>query len=335
MKKLITLLVLLVVTTGFCQVSNLDLNKFPLSTYLEAENNFPGGQILNSDYHTVSDDLGLLSFIRKDNDIADVDIVARYIYYKKDSLILELINEWDVANHNKKLNNKKDLEFRKNMLSFYLKGENAMIASMGDGTIEGSMPLEITENNTYYKSIIWNLENALIKLSITMSNNYNKETGEFPTHKVVVSMVATNITDRPAYTGKELIKRDRKEIPNIEHPIVSGKDPIYPGCENSVEKGVCLRNSVRELILKNINGEKLIINSGTIKIGFLVDINGTVKPWVSDITSNNSQLQEIALQTISGLPKMIPAYSKKTKQNVSAGNRFYLVIKDNKIANLE
>ncbi|SFW36511.1 hypothetical protein [Cellulophaga fucicola] len=335
MKKLTTLLVLFVVTAGFCQAPNLDLNQFPLSTHLEAENNFPGGQILNSDYYTVSDDLGLLSFIRKDNDIADVDIIARYVYYKKDSLILELINEWDVANHNKKLNNKKDLEFRKNMLSFYLRGENAMVASMGDGKVEGSMPLEITESNAYYKSTVWNLDNILVKLSITMSNNYNKEKGEFPTHKVVVSMRATNIIDRPAHTGKQLIKRERKEIPNIEHPIVSGKDPIYPGCENSVDKGICLRNSVRKRILKELEVEDVVIKNATLKLGFRVEIDGGITPFERDIKSNNKQLQRIALQTIIGLPKMIPAYSKRIDQNVTIGSSFYLVIKEGKIANLE
>lgn len=39
MKKLTSLLVLFVVATGFCQAPNFDLNQFPLSTYLEAENN--------------------------------------------------------------------------------------------------------------------------------------------------------------------------------------------------------------------------------------------------------------------------------------------------------
>lgn len=335
MKKLITLFVLFAVSTGFCQAPNLDLNQFPLSTYLEAENNFPGGKILNSDYNTVSDDLGLLSFIRKDNDIADIDIVARYVYYKKDSLILELINEWDVANHNKKINNKKDLEFRKNMLSFYVRGEKAMIASMGEGTVEGNIPLEINDSTAYYKSTVWDLENTLVKLSIIMSNNYNKQTEEFPAHKVVVSMRATNLTDRAIYKGKELIKRNRKEIPNVEQPIVRGKDPIYMGCGKSVDKGVCLRNSVRKRILKELELENVVIKNATLKVGFRVEIDGSITPFERDIKSNNKQLQTIALQTIIGLPKMIPAYSKKMNQNVTAANSFYLVIKDGKIANLE
>ncbi|PKB44888.1 hypothetical protein AX016_3120 [Cellulophaga sp. RHA19] len=335
MKKLTSLLVLFVVATGFCQAPNFDLNQFPLSTYLEAENNFPGGKILNSDYYTVSDDLGLLSYIRKDNDIADIDIVTRYIYYKKDSLILELINEWDVANHNKKINNKKDLEFRKNMLSFYLRGEKAMIASMGKGTVEGNIPLEINDSTAYYKSTVWNLENTLVKLSITMSNNYNKQTEEFPAHKVVVSMRATNITDRPTYAEKELIKRERKEIPHTEYPIIGNKDPIYPGCENSVDKRVCLRNSVRKRILKELEVENVVIENAILKVGFRVEIDGNITPFERDIKSKNKQLQTIALQTIIGLPKMIPSYSKKMDQNVTAGNIFYLIIKDGKIANLE
>ncbi|WP_435315365.1 hypothetical protein [Cellulophaga fucicola] len=335
MKKLTTLLVLFVVTAGFCQAPNLDLNQFPLSTHLEAENNFPGGQILNSDYYTVSDDLGLLSFIRQDNEIRDVDIIVRYVYYKKDSLILELINEWDVANHSKKLNNKKDLEFRKKMLSFYLRGENAMIASMGDGKAEGSMPLEINDSTTYYKSTVWNLDNILVKLSITMSNNYNKEKGEFPTHKVVVSMKATNISDRPTYAENELIKRDRKEVPLIEHPVTGNKDPIYPGCENSVDKGICLRNSVRKRILKELEVKDVVIKNATLKLKFLVTADGSVKPFASNIKSNNSKLEEIGIKTIKELPRMTPAYSKSMDQNVTIGSSFYLVIKEGKIANLE
>ncbi|WKB81849.1 hypothetical protein QYR09_02155 [Cellulophaga lytica] len=335
MKKLIALFVLFAVSAGFCQPPNLELNQFPLSTYLEAEKNFPGGQILNSDYYTVSNDLGLISFTRKDNLITDVDVIARYVYFKKDSLILEIINEWDVANHNQKLNNKKDLEFRKKMLSFYLKGEKAMIASMGDGKAEGSIPLEINDSTSYYKSTAWNLENTLVKISITMSNIYNKEKGEFPTHKVVVSMKATNITDRPTYAKNELIKRDRKEIPLIEHPVTGNKDPIYPGCENSVDKGICLRNSVRKRILKELELEDVVIKNATLKLKFLITTDGSVKPFASNIKSNNSKLEEIGIKTINELPRMTPAYSKSMDQNVTIGSSFYLVIKEGKIANLE
>ena len=76
-------------------------------------------KILDSDFQTTKKELGLISYIRSDGSVQDVDLMVRYIFFKQDSLIKEIRNEWDVANHNQKLDNKKDIKFRTDLINFY------------------------------------------------------------------------------------------------------------------------------------------------------------------------------------------------------------------------
>jgi hypothetical protein len=335
MNKAILLVIFLLPIIASCQNQEVDINQVSLSDYIKKEKDFVGGKILNSDYSTNFNELGLVSYIRSDNSVPDVDLIVRYLYFKKDSLIKEIRNEWDISNHNQKLDNKKDLKFRTDLVSFYSSLEQSLKKKYGNGTANGKIPKKINDKDTYSKEIKWTLENTTIKLNIMMSNIYDEPKKTFSIHRIYLSYQATNLDNKPEYGNSELIKRNRKAIPNIENPVVSSIEPTFPNCENSTEKISCMNNKVRDLILQKVKQENIQIKNDTLKVGFMVQIDGTVKPTKSNIKSNNLVLEKIALETIENLPIMIPSYSERMKQNVTYGNSFYIIFENNKVTNYE
>lgn len=335
MNKAIIILIFLIPMIGSCQNQDVDINQVSLSDYIKKEKEFVGGKILNSDYSTNFNELELVSYIRSDNSVPDIDLIVRYLYFKKDSLIKEIRNEWDIANHNQKLNDKKDLKFRTDLVSFYSSLEQSLKKNYGKGTANGKIPKNINAEDTYSKEIKWTLENTTVKLNIMMSNIYDDQKITFPIHRIYLSYQATNLDNKPEYGNSELIKRKRKAIPNIENPIVSSIEPTFPNCENSTEKISCMNNKVRDLILQRVKQENIQIKNDTLKVGFMVQIDGTLKPTKSNIKSNNLVLEKIALETIENLPIMIPSYSERMKQNVTYSNSFYIIFENNKVTNYE
>ncbi|WP_162880272.1 hypothetical protein [Mariniflexile rhizosphaerae] len=335
MNKLLLFLIFLLPFVGIGQNQSVDINSSSLKDYFEKEKDFVGGKISDSDYKTTNKDLGLISYIRSDGSVPDVDLIVRYIFFKKDSLIKEIRNEWDVANHNKKLNNRKSKDFRNDLAKFYSMLEQSLTKNYGKGTITGNLPTIVDDNNSYNKQVKWSLGKTDVELNITMSNQYDTSKKIFPSHKIYLSYQAVNLKDKPDYENAELIKRNRKPIPNIENPIVSSQEPTFPDCENSDTKISCMNNKVRDLVLKRLEKENIRIENDTLKVGFLVQIDGSTKPWKSSIKSINKELEKIGLETIENLPIMVPSYSERMKQNVSYGNSFFIIIKDNKVVNYE
>jgi hypothetical protein len=335
MTKAILLVMFLLPIIGSCQNQEVDINQVSLSDYIKKEKDFVGGKILNSDYSTNFNELGLASYIRSNNSVPDIDLIVRYLYFKNDSLIKEIRNEWDIANHNQKLDNKKDLKFRTDLVSFYSSLEQSLKNNYGKGNTNGKIPKNINAKDTYSKEIKWTLEKTTIKLNIMMSNIYDEPKKTFPSHRIYLTYQATNLDDKPEYGNSELIKRNRKAIPNIENPVVSSIEPTFPNCENSTEKISCMNNKVRDLILQRVKQENIQIKKDTLKVGFMVQIDGTIKPTKNNIKSNNLVLEKIALETIENLPIIIPSYSERIKQNVTYGNSFYIIIENNRITNYE
>ncbi|RRO26004.1 hypothetical protein [Flavobacteriaceae bacterium 14752] len=333
MNKTIIILIFLIPIIGFCQEQDFDINKISLSDYLKKEKEYVGGKILDSDFQTTKKELGLISYIRSDGSVEDVDLIVRYIFFKQDSLIKEIRNEWDIANHNEKLDNKKDIKFRTDLMNFYLILEQNLEKNYGKGIANGKILKNLNDKDTYSKEIKWTFENTIVKLNILMSNIYDKKKNIFPTHKIYLSLQAKNLENKPDYGNKELIKR--KVIPDIENPIINSAEPTFPDCENSKEKISCMNNKIRDLVIKRLEQENIQITNDTLKVGFMVKIDGKVKPWESSIKSNNKELEKVGLETIKSLPRMIPSYSERIKKNVSYGNSFFIIIENNKVRNYE
>jgi hypothetical protein len=335
MNKAIIILIFLVPIIGFCQKQDFDINQVSLSDYIKKEKEYVGGKILDSDFQTTKKELGLISYIRSDGSVPDVDLMVRYIFFKQDSLIKEIRNEWDIANHNQKLDNKKHIRFRTDLMNFYSILEQSLKKNYGNGTANGKIPKNINDKDTYSKEIKWTFENTIVKLNILMSNIYDKQKNTFPTHKIYLSYQANNLKDKLTYEKVELIKRNRKAIPNIENPIINSAEPTFPDCENSNEKISCMNNKIRDLVIIRLEQENIQITKDTLKVGFMVQIDGKVKPWESSIKSNNKELEKVGLETIKNLPIMIPSYSERMKQNVTYGNSFFIIIEKNKVTSYE
>lgn len=335
MNKIILLLIFLLPIVGSCQNESFDINKKSFSDYIEKEKEFVGGRILDSDYSTTYDELALTSYIRSDNSVPNVDLIVRYLYFKKDSLIKEIRNEWDIANHNQKLDNKKDVKFRTDLVKFYEMLEQSLRRNYGNGTTSGDIPKNINDRDTYSKEIQWTLENTIVKLNIMMSNIHDEQKKTFPTHKIYLSYLAINLENKRDFKNSELIKRNRKAIPNIENPIIGSQEPTFPGCENSNDKISCMNNKIRDLVIKRVGENNMQIKNDTLKVGYLVQIDGKIKAQKSSIISSNKALEKIGHETVKNLPIMIPSYSEKMKQNVTFGNSFFIIIKNNRVANYE
>ncbi|NQX82264.1 MAG: hypothetical protein HRT66_09770 [Flavobacteriaceae bacterium] len=335
MKKVLLFFIVLTLIGCSPQNQSLDLNKNSLLDYFEREKEYTGGKILSSEFFIIKDKFELTSYIRSDNSVPDVDLIVRYIYHKKDSIIKIIRNEWDISNHNKKLNNKKDLRFRSDLLKFYEILENNLQGSYGKGNVKGNIPREINNKDTYLKEIKWLIGNTIIELNILMSNTYEKKKNIFPTHRIYLSYKVINSKDKPDYEITEFIKKNRKKILNIEYPIRSSLDTIFSDCENSDDKIRCMNNKVRDLIIQRIKKEKIQIKNDTLKMGYSVQIDGRVEPLKNSIKSNNKKLEKLALDIIENLPIITPFYSEKMRKNVYLASIFFVIIKNNEVVNYE
>ena len=73
-------------------------------------------------------------------------------------------------------------------------------------------------------------------------------------------------------------------------------EPTFPNCDNSTEKISCMNNKIRDLVIQKIKQKNIQIKNDTLKVGFMVQIDGTVKPRISSIKSNNAELEQIGLE---------------------------------------
>lgn len=58
--------------------------------FVKQEKNFKGGKITNSEFKSAFTELSCISYIRSDNSIPDMDLIFKYVFYKKDSLLKEI-----------------------------------------------------------------------------------------------------------------------------------------------------------------------------------------------------------------------------------------------------
>ena len=116
-----------------------------------------------------------LIFRRKQKDIPD--LLVYYTFTKKDSLVSEVLYEWDVSNFEKNSNNPKPTAFNKAMIAKYNELENYITSKYGKGTTEGSLEnlAAIDTDDGLKEKDIWQPNDSLkLKMYISVSNYYNK-----------------------------------------------------------------------------------------------------------------------------------------------------------------
>ena len=107
--------------------------------------------------------------------------------------------------------------------------------------------------------------------------------------------------------------------------------PIFPNCESSNNVESCLLNSVSELILVEADRQKLNLKNDTLKIGFKVEIDGTVV--ILDNETKNKDLKKVSQKVLNSLPIIEPAYSKTLNKYVASSYTYFVLFNNNIITN--
>jgi len=205
-KYLIIILIVLAWTKGISQNKNRDVIDTPLSIFIETEKRFTGGEINDKSVYSLSEDFEIISFIRKDNNIPNLDLIVRYVFSKTDSLVKVIRYELDIVNFDK-TNRKQDKQFRKALATHYLNIEKSLTDELGNGSISGELTEKtpIDEKEYFYKTNCWTIGETRIDLLIEMSNSYGlKKLTEKPIHKVQITYSASmNNKAKTEYIGRK------------------------------------------------------------------------------------------------------------------------------------
>ena len=307
------------------------INAKTLSEYIQQEKQEGSAWILNDkDVKTVSDELDQVVFIRSDASIPDIDLIIRYIFFKKDSTIAEIRWEWDAANHNRKLNNPKDSSFRAEMARFYRLWNIFYRRMWGPGDTTGILPKRLHPDAAYKRSVSWLLPDTKVRWEIVMRNTYRPEDRIYPEHKVVLSMRDISLPRMAKYRDRELVRRIRKPKPYIDIPVKGAPVPLLPGCDNANEAYNCMNAYIARRLEEKIRERRLDIPRDTLRISFRVNYDGTVT-LLGGTDARNKELVRLGEEVIRELPRFKPAYSAKLDQNVSAGYSLLFIVEDNKV----
>ncbi|WP_158844639.1 hypothetical protein [Algibacter sp. L1A34] len=188
-KTLFIILALSVWTKGVSQEENYDISKTTLSEFITSEREFVGGKIKDKSVYSIDKNLEIASYIRKDNNIPNLDLIVRYVYSKKDSIIKEIRYELDVANFEKNKEKTQKKDFRKALVKHYLLVEKGLLSKLGKSQVEGKLTEEttISEKTDYCKKNTWIIGNTKINLLLEMSNSIKQKKNEYPNHKIFIT----------------------------------------------------------------------------------------------------------------------------------------------------
>lgn len=140
-----------------------------------------------SQYISMDDSAQPVIYRRKEKGIPD--LLVYYTFSKKDSLVTEILYEWDKGNFEKNDNKKMSLEFNKALANKYLSLQKSIVSVYGSATTEGSLEnLSKTEESGGLKrSDLWKPNDSLkINMYTSISNYYKKEgmVTTTPTHRI-------------------------------------------------------------------------------------------------------------------------------------------------------
>ncbi|WP_298507105.1 hypothetical protein [uncultured Maribacter sp.] len=330
-KNLLIILFLSIVSKGISQENSYDIYNTLLSEYIAFEKQFVGGKIKDKSVYSLKEDLGIASYIRQDSSVPNLDLIVRYVFSKKDSLIKEIRYELDFANFEKKIEPKQNKNIRKALANYYLTVEKDLISKLGKSKIEGELTDKtvIDEENDYYKNNAWIIGNTRIDLLIKMSNFIRKEKPIYPNHKVTITYKTIEKIETE-YIGRkkpyELI--EKKSLPRKF--TNKSRIPLISKCKNNHTEA-CLQNSISDLILSEANKINLTLKSDTLKIGVRINKNGSTS--IMDNETKNSELKKVVTDVLSSMELIEPAYIKSLKRYETVSYSWYILIKNNEITN--
>jgi hypothetical protein len=148
-------------------------------------------ELFDSDqnYLSFDDSAQPIIYRRKEKDIPD--LLVYYTFSKKDSIVNEILYEWDVYNFEKKDNNVKSEKFSKALIEKYVKTLEYLTRQYGKSKVEREDQdlNKIVSYDKLTREDNWRPNDSLeINMYITISNYYKKEgfSTVNPTHRIRV-----------------------------------------------------------------------------------------------------------------------------------------------------
>ncbi|WP_158974966.1 hypothetical protein [Cellulophaga sp. L1A9] len=328
MKKnsLLLILLLLLVIQSCARRIDIDRNGYSLSHFRTIEEQYTGGEIIDPSVYALSEDYDIISFIRKDNTVPDLDLIVRYVYAKKDSVVAEIRYELDTDDTHQK----KSLAFRKALAAHFLNVAEITSATNTKKAEHGTFDAQTTINDAddYYKAIYWTEERVNTTLVLQMSNTLQPETNTYPNHKVHVTYQLVsehNTMPKSSLIGRKEVKNQASKTPKFSNTTTI---PLLPGCINTPTED-CFLTTINNKVLALAKQKGVALVADTLIIGVRVNQEGV--PSLFRTKSTNPELPEICKTVIASLTNVEPSYSSDNEAYVTSSYSWYIIFKDDEI----
>ena len=328
MKKrtLASILILICILISCAERKDIDLTGFSLSHFRTIEEQYTGGEIIDPSIYALSEDYDIISFIRKDHTVPNLDLIVRYVYAKKDSVVAEIRYELDTDDTYQK----KSLAFRKALADHFINVAKITSATntkkAEHGTFDAQTP--INDIDDYYKIIYWTEEHVNTTLLLQMSNTLQPETNTYPNHKVHLTYQLEsehNTMPKSSLIGRKELKTQASKMPKFSNATMT---PLLPECINTPTED-CFCTTINNKVLALAKQKGVALVADTLIIGVRVNQEGV--PSLFRTKSTNPELPEICETVIASLTNVEPSYSSDNEAYVTSSSSWYIIFKDDEI----
>lgn len=195
-------------------------------------------------YMSLDDSAQPIIYKRKEKEIPD--LLVEYSFSKNDSIINNVLYEWDVYNFEKNDNNVKSEKFNKALIERYNSLLKTLTKKFGESKVDGS--LDNLKDIETYKGLnrkdTWKPNDSLEIVMYTAISNYYKKEGfatTNPTHRIRLYITNIKKETKPKLDKESIAKSNQ----NFENFIQKLKD------NNFVEAKLYLSNIVTQNVTEN------------------------------------------------------------------------------------
>jgi hypothetical protein len=225
----------------------------------------------NQTYLSFDDSAQPIIYKRKEVNIPD--LLVQYSFSKKDSIINEVLYEWDVYNFDKNDNNIKSEKFNKALIKKYNDLLKDLTNKYGKSVVKGSLDdlNQIESDKGLSREDNWKPNDSLeIKMYTSISNYYKKE-----------GAVSTN----PRHRIRLYIKNIKKKVePKLDEKTITIANQNFEDFMTQLKAGdfIKLKLSISDIAAKNVTdaqleGLKKMINFDTKLIPYFKGFQMTMK----------------------------------------------------------
>lgn len=201
----------------------------------------------NQTYLSMDDSAQPYIYKRKEREIPD--LLVEYSFSKKDSIINQVLYEWDVSNFEKKDNNIKSEKFNKALIKKYEDLLKIITSKYGKSEIEGSLDnlKDIETSRGLKRNDSWKPNDSLTIEMYTAISNYYKKEGFVtvnPTHRIRLYVRNIRKKIEPKLNEGSITKSNL----NFQSFIANLKDKNF----------VSAKSSFSDIIKENITENQLL-----------------------------------------------------------------------------